>query len=81
MPALEHKLADPNTPFVERLRILCGYVENGSDTAVTVFQDDATTTWCVRVGLAFSSTARRYYGSSMDEAFAKAFADPLNNPF
>lgn len=37
----------------ERLKsliALCGYVENGSDTAVALFQDDATREWVVRIG-------------------------------
>jgi len=36
----------------ERLRgfiRLCGYVENGSDTVVTLFQDDATREWFVKL--------------------------------
>jgi len=36
----------------DKLKRLCGYVENGSDTTVKVFQDDATREWFVRVGKA-----------------------------
>ncbi|QIG76532.1 hypothetical protein EVC27_007 [Rhizobium phage RHph_I1_6] len=78
MPALEHKLADPNTPFHEKLRILCGYVENGSDTAVKVYQDDATKEWIVRVGI---NDTRTYHSHSFENVFALAFEDPRNNPF
>jgi hypothetical protein len=36
----------------------CGYVENGSDTTVSLGQDDATRTWVLRVG------KHLFYGSS-----------------
>lgn len=75
---LEHKIRDDDTPFEERLRILCGYIENGTDTAVKVLQDDATKDWIVRVGI---NDTNSYRGSSMMEAFEKAFQDPRNNPF
>lgn len=38
-----------NSPLVD-LRELCGYVENGSEQSVTIFQDDATRTWHLRIG-------------------------------
>lgn len=72
----EHdKIADSETPFVLRLRQLCGYVENGTDTTLKIYQDDATREWFVGVGL------KRYHGATMEEAFEAAFTDPLNNPF
>ena len=72
---IEQRLADPTTPFVERLRILCGYVENATDTTVKVGQDDATRDWFVNVGRS------HYHGTSMEEAFEQAFQDFRNNPF
>ena len=75
MSALKNKLTDGNISFEDRLRILCGYVENGSDTSVKVYQDDATKDWVVRVG------NKGYYASTMMDAFKLAFADPSNNPF
>lgn len=35
---------------IDRLRELAGYIENGTDTTVTFFQDDATRSWVVKVG-------------------------------
>jgi hypothetical protein len=51
------------------LRALCGCVENGSDAVVTIFQDDATREWCVKVG---SKTFVRSYGASMGAAIDAA---------
>lgn len=48
---------------INGLRKLCGYVENGTDTVVTIFQDDTTRDWIVKVG--------KYYcfqGKSMTQA-------------
>jgi hypothetical protein len=80
MSDLFDKMADPKANFERRLRVLCGYVENASDTVVKVSQDDATREWVVVVGSETRGTARRYYGASMDEAFEKAFTDPKNDP-
>lgn len=54
---------------LDALRELCGYVEDGSDTCVTIGQDDATKDWVLRIGnrkqtLTFSSS---FYGM-FDEA-------------
>lgn len=73
-------LRNPDTPFVDRLRILCGYIENGTDTRVKYFQDDATKTWCVEVGN-IPVTARAYYADNLEDAFERAFQDPKNDPF
>lgn len=35
---------------LEALIALCGYVEDGSDSVVRIFQDDATREWVVRIG-------------------------------
>ncbi len=45
----------------EVLRRLCGYVEDGSNTSVTIAQDDATKDWVLIIGnkkqeLIFSET-------------------------
>lgn len=68
-------MRNKEAPFAERLRVLCGYVENGTDGSVGVFQDDATRTWVVVV-----DKNKRYYGTSMNEAFEEAFQDPKNDP-
>lgn len=52
-----------------KLRELCGYVENGSDTVVTIFQDDATRDWVCKVG------NKRYWGRSMEAAIDAAIED------
>lgn len=53
----------------EHIRELCGYVEDGSSTSVTISQDDATREWCVRVGKI------AYYGGSLTAAFNLAVRD------
>lgn len=37
-----------DTQRLNALQKLCGYVENGSDTTVRIFQDDATRDWIIR---------------------------------
>lgn len=54
---------------LRELRELCGYVEDGSSTSVTISQDDATREWCVRVGKI------AYYGGSLTAAFNLAVRD------
>lgn len=73
-------LTSPQAPFVDRLRVLCGYVENGSDTAVKIYQDDATRTWCVQVGTGIGRH-RTYHGHTLELAFEEAFQDPKNDPY
>jgi hypothetical protein len=51
---------------IQTLRELCGYVENGTDTVVTVFQDDATRDWFVKVG------KQTFTGRSLPEALQAA---------
>lgn len=53
--------------FEKKIRELCGYVENGSDTSVKILQDDATKSWIVYVGKTW------YWGNSMREAVDKAY--------
>jgi hypothetical protein len=43
-------LVSSDTERLKKLRELCGYVEDGSDTKVTLLQDDATRTWFCGVG-------------------------------
>lgn len=58
---------------MQGLRELCGYVEDGSDTSVTVFQDDATREWLLRVGDSYR-TIKRYHGSGFGEVIDLAIA-------
>jgi len=55
------------------LRRLCGYVENGSDTSVSMFQDDATREWFVRVGSP-QRGKMPFHGTSMGAALDAAIA-------
>lgn len=48
------------------LRDLCGFVENGTDGVVTIFQDDATREWVVKVG------QKGYHGPTMIAALDAA---------
>jgi hypothetical protein len=50
-----------------QLKELMGYVQNGSDTTVSLFQDDATMDYMLRVG------KKTYWGHSLENVIAKAF--------
>lgn len=58
-----------DTELLNGLRKLCGYVENGSNTSVTIFRDDATRDWVVYVG------NRWYWGRDFKETIRKAIDD------
>lgn len=58
-------------PF-KQLEELLGYVQNGSDTTVRIFQDDATRTYHVEVGS--QGNQHTYYGDSLGAAIASAYA-------
>lgn len=49
------------------LRKLMGYVQNGSDETVYLFQDDATMDYILRVG------KKTYWGFSLENVIEKAF--------
>lgn len=51
------------------IRCLMGYVGDGSNETVTLFQDDATRDYFIKVG------AKSYHGSTLSEAVKKAVAD------
>lgn len=67
----EHLLAKAR---LDGLRELCGAVENGSDTTVTLFQDDATRDWMLRVGKGHAEYASSF-GAVIDKAVAKHKAE------
>jgi hypothetical protein len=54
---------------LEGLRELCGYVENGTDRVVSIFQDDATREWVVKVSV---SKKGSYYGRTFEQALDAA---------
>ena len=52
---------------LSHLRELMGYVQNGSDETVSLFQDDATMDYMLRVG------KKTYWGLSLENVIEKAF--------
>lgn len=54
-----------------KLRDLMGYVQNASDTVVTLFQDDATRSYFVKVGQ--GNQEKSYFGETLEEAIDKAY--------
>ena len=48
-----------------KLKELAGYVRNGSDTTIKLFQDDATRSYWIKVG------NKSNYGKSFEEALSK----------
>ena len=52
---------------LESLRKLMGYVQNGSDETVYLFQDDATMDFMLRVG------NKTYWGNYLEQVIDKAF--------
>ena len=55
---------------MQKLRECCGFIQNGSDQTVRIFQDDATHSWIVKCG---DSNPRSYHGSSLNEAIDTAY--------
>lgn len=51
----------------DKLKSMMGYVQNGSDTSVCIYQDDATYTYHCKVG------KNSYWGNSLKEAINKAY--------
>lgn len=54
-----------------KFRNVVGYVENGSDASVTLFQDDATKSWHLRVNN--STYSRKEFHGTLDEVLNEAF--------
>ncbi len=69
----DEKLAmlEPQMECLRLIRALMGYVENGSEQAVKLFQDDATKAYFVTTGS--TRNPRSYFGSSLEEAIDKAW--------
>ena len=57
----------PQKDLFQKLRELCGYVENGSETVVKIYEDEATKNFIVLVG------KQRFWGYSLEEAVLKAY--------
>lgn len=59
--------------WLDGLRKLCGYVEDGSCESIRIGQDDATKGWALSVGRdSMSSRKRVYYGPSFGQAIVAA---------
>ncbi len=65
--AAELLAARKATQTLNNLRELMGYVQNGSETKVSLFQDDATMDFMLRVG------KKTYWGLSLENVIEKAF--------
>ena len=52
---------------LKSLRELMGYVQNGSEETVSLFQDDATMDYMLRVG------KKTYWGLSLENVIEKSF--------
>ena len=65
--ALELLTARKAVQTLESLRKLMGYVQNGSDETVSLFQDDATMDFMLRVG------NKTYWGNYLEQVIDKAF--------
>lgn len=59
------KLMSLKLQAFDRLQRACGYVQNGSDEQVVIFQDDATREWVISIG---RSNVRTYTGPSLLDA-------------
>ena len=60
-------IARKATQTLNNLRELMGYVQNGSETKVSLFQDDATMDFMLRVG------NKTYWGNYLEQVIDKAF--------
>jgi len=56
---------------LNKIRELMGYIEAGEGTSVSLYQDDATKSYCISVGMSYE-TRGYYYGSTLAEAVQKA---------
>ncbi len=73
MPGTTSSVDPLSSARIDGLRRLCGYVENSSDTEVTIFQDDATQWWTVKVKSSATRT-HRFHGAGFLEALDAAIA-------
>lgn len=51
----------------DKIRALCGYIEDGSGATVKIFQDDATRTWHIYVG------STHFYDTSFKAVIERAY--------
>ena len=65
--AIELLSARKKIKTLSDLQELMGYVQNGSEETVSLFQDDATMNFILRVG------KKMYWGNSLENVIEKAF--------
>jgi hypothetical protein len=58
-----------------KLRALMGYVEDGSQTPVTIGQDDATMTFYLRIGRPSDPWTKVYHMGSLKGVIDQAYRD------
>lgn len=58
-----------------KLRALLGYVEDGTDTSVTIGQDDATKVFYLRIGRPSDPWTKVYYMGSLKGVIDQAYRD------
>lgn len=58
-----------------KLRALLGYVEDGSHRPVTIGQDDATTTFYLRIGRPSDPWTKVYHRGSLKGVIDQAYKD------
>lgn len=61
------------------LRSMCGYVEDGSDTFIGIFQDDATREWFLRIGHSGGMGSKQFHATSFEGVIDAALADHYEN--
>lgn len=64
-----------DTELLNGLRKLCGYVQDSSQTTITISQDDATKAWILRWGTGPTQWA---WGGSLREVIRNAIRDDQN---
>jgi hypothetical protein len=57
--------------LINKLHAIIGYVENGSEQTMRLFQDDATKDFLIIVGP--EKRSRRYFASSLQQVIDKAY--------
>lgn len=70
----ELKSAKKDAERLDALRKLCGYVEDGSHTHLSIGQDDATGDWYISVGDWAKPKPLQFYGGSLRAALDAAVA-------
>jgi hypothetical protein len=68
----------------QKLKEICGHVQNSSEQVVIISQDDATRSFHITVkgyGIGSDASKRTYFGSCLEEAIDKAYAGETSDNF